>query len=216
MRKIAIAGAAIIMSCILVVSVSAGGHNRGKLGWLYNRESRDALPRPKPTMPAYAFRAAGGTAAKVSWAVLLFGRDGQNCWGTQVRRARFPKTEGAVGEEAFTACGLPTPPSYWGRIAGGPIGTRDDRSTVMFFTTRLSVGRLRVTTSSGDGHGGRLRQSQLVPKRVSRRQAHRARLHRNFGYAVLVTHGLSCVREVAAFDREGKLLKETPVQHCQR
>lgn len=199
---------------MLVVSVSADVHMTKKFGWLDNREFRNAAPHPKPIIPPYAFRVAGGTDAKASWAILLFGRDGQNCWGTQFQQSSFPKAEGAVGEEEFATCGLPTPPSYWRRVAGGPFGTAEDRKTVMLFTTRLDVRRLRVVIS----HGGRVRfrvqQKQFVPRRIGRRQAHRARLRRNFRYGVLVAPRLACIRRVMALDRQGRLLEETAVRNC--
>lgn len=158
-------------------------------------------------IPNYALKAAGGKVNGSSWGVWLFGRrNGSRCLATVIVEARF------VSKNSF--CGFSVPPKHWQRAAGGPIGDGKNRRSIHFFLTRKNVGHLNLLIGRRSNHGLRLRWIRIDARVITADQARRARLRRNFGYAVAVVPGLACVSRVVVFDRTDARVEKSPPLQC--
>lgn len=181
-----------------------------------NSESEPYLSPAEPgrAIPAYALKIVGGKVESAGWEVWVFGRERENCLATSTVKRKSPSEGHSIGNIEESYCGLDVPPRYWQQVVEGPVGDRDDRRSVLFFLTRRDVGGLDILTGQ-DEHSGRgptwtSVKAQVIPKR----QAHRAHLDPNIGFAVAAVPNPACIRRVMVFNWMGNGVKRTPLFPC--
>lgn len=194
-----------VMGATLVFSVQADS-STPKMSWFAGGSDH--------AIPSYAFKAAGGKASGTYWSAWFFGKgNGTNCWGSKVRQKKVPAEEGALEVEEFATCGMNVPSDYWQQGLRGGFGSGENRKELLFFMTRSEVTHLRILLERKDE--GRPKKSTLLRVYdISPKQARRARLRRNFGFAVAVVPGPACVKKVSALDNSGERLEPPRSLSC--
>jgi hypothetical protein len=152
---------------------------------------------------------AGGTSGKVtvargtfpqhSWSLAVQGRRHQRCYEL------FLRGETSAGATGTCRSDRHRPP-LWSRL----MGNSDENGTVELDVTRNRVRSMRMKI----GHPKSDRPSEWIDvrnHRITRRQAHKAGVRRNFRFAVLHSRGNLCVKEFVLFNREGDRIKKQRV-----
>jgi hypothetical protein len=90
------------------------------------------------------------------------------------------------------------------------VSISDDKATVEVLATRTRVHSMRLKI----GHPRSNRRSEWLhvrDRRITRHQAHKANVKRDFRFAVLRSRGNLCVKAFVLFDREGDRIKKQRV-----
>jgi len=134
---------------------------------------------------------ARGKFANHSWSLAVKGRHRQRCYELSL-----------TGESSSGATGTCRPdrhrPPLWSRL----MGNSDENGTVELDITRNRVRSMRLRI----GHPRSDRPSEWIRvrnHRITRRQADKADVRRDFRFAVLHSRGTLCVKKVVLFNREG-------------
>jgi hypothetical protein len=137
-------------------------------------------------------RVAAGTFAGRSWFVSLYGRGGRRCYALRLNGRQVSGGTGTCRADARVD-------STWKPL----FGVSDDSATVMLALTSPRVRSLRLLTR----HPQTTRPDNWIrvrSRRITRGQARRAHVKRNFRFVVLHSRGTLCVPEVVAFNGRGE------------
>jgi len=140
---------------------------------------------------------AHGKFAHRSWSLAVRGRRHQRCY--------YLSLTGRSSSTGTATCRSDRHrPPLWSRLVG--IGDLNDSATVELNVTRNRVRSMRLRI----GHPKSDRPSEWIHvrnRRITRAQAHKAGVRRNFRFKVLHSRGLLCVRKVVLFDRNGERIE---------
>lgn len=144
---------------------------------------------------------ARGKFAHRSWSLVVKGRHHQSCYELDLTGR-----ESATG--AATCSSDRNRPPKWSRLVG--VSDLNDSATVELNVTQERVRSMRLRI----GHPKSNRPSEWIRvhnRRITRRQAHKAGVTRNFRFAVLHSRGNLCVKEFVLFNRKGDRLDKQRV-----
>jgi len=133
---------------------------------------------------------ARGKVAHRAWSLAVQGRHHRRCYTLAMN--------GRSAGSAITACRSDRHrPPLWNRLGGITSG----KASVELDITRTRVRSMRVRI----GHPRTNQPSEWIhvrPRRVTRSDADKANVRRNFRFAVLHTRGTLCVKQVILFNRK--------------
>jgi hypothetical protein len=145
-------------------------------------------------------RVAQGRFSHHRWALKVQGRHDRRCYELWLR-----------GKSVADAVGTCRPdkhrPPLWSRLVGI---TDDSSASVELNVTRTRVRAMRLRV----GHPNSGRPPRWMPvhtRRISRSDARKAKIRRNFRFAVLHSRGRLCVKRVILFDRNGDRIDDRRV-----
>ncbi len=142
-----------------------------------------------------------GRFAHRSWSLAVQGRHRQRCYLLSL------KGREVSSGSADCRSGRHRPP-LWSRLVG--ISDLNDSATIELNVTRTRVRSMRLRI----GHPKSGRPPEWIhvrTRRITRRQAHKAGVRRNFRFAVLHSRGTLCVKQFVLFNRKGERIKEMRV-----
>jgi hypothetical protein len=143
---------------------------------------------------------ARGKFAHRSWSLGVQGQHRQRCYELSLTSRRLSSTGGS--------CRPVRRPPNWSRLMG--IADQNDSAMVELDITRKRVRSMRLRI--GHPHSDRpSRWIRMHTRRMTRHQAHKAGVRRNFRFAVLHSRGLLCVKKVVLFDREDERIEKRRV-----
>jgi hypothetical protein len=134
---------------------------------------------------------ARGEFANHTWSLAVQGRHRQRCYELELNG---PSSSGATG----TCRSDRHRPPLWSRL----MGNSDENGTVELDITRNRVRSMRLRI----GHPRSNRPSEWIHaknRRITRRQAEKAGVRRNFRFAVLHSRGNLCVKQFVLFNKDG-------------
>lgn len=196
---------------VLWLWISAATESKG-----YEPEPRLIPERQEQPIPSYALKLAGKDAGKTVWGVWLFGvANGKTCFGTSTKRNRRPEGTGEVSDIAESYCGLKVPLRAAAQyIAGGNAESQYGRESTLVFLTARSVARLDVLISQRPESDRASTWARVKPRTITKRQAYKARLNDGIGYAVITSAGGVCIRQMAVYNKIGKLIERSLRPQC--
>ena len=145
-------------------------------------------------------RVAHGRFAHRTWSLAVQGQGHHRCFELQL--------DGPIQSSASGTCGPERRPPLWSRVMG--MSDLNDSASVELDVTRNRVRRMRLKI----GHPKSNRPSEWIHvknRRITRRQARKAGVDRNFRFAVLHSRGSLCVKAFVLFDREGDRIEKQRV-----
>jgi hypothetical protein len=142
-----------------------------------------------------------GRFAHRSWSLAVQGRHRQRCY--------FLSLKGREQSGGTATCQSDRRrPPLWSRLVG--ISDLNDSATVELNVTRTRVRSMRLRI----GHPRSDRPSEWIhvrTRRITRRQAHKAGVRRNFRFAVLHSRGNLCVKGFALFNKDSDRIEKQRV-----
>jgi hypothetical protein len=163
---------------------------------------------------AAAAVAAGETAAGASigqQVTLAHGKFAHHSWSVAVHGGNHHRcAEVSLSGETSAGGAARCEPDHRPPLFGPLLSISDENATVGLELTRNRVRsmRLKVAHPRSDQP---TRWTRVNSKRITRRQAHRASLKRNFRFLVLHSRGNLCVKVFVLFDRQGDRIKKRHV-----
>jgi hypothetical protein len=138
-----------------------------------------------------------GEFGDTRWTLRMRGRHRHRCYALAAANAL-----GVLGGQV---CGDPDrhPIDDWGQALGAGSGGARGGSVELQITSQR-VRRLNVLIGPRSSHP--LRWIRTKTRALTRNQASRAHLHRNFRYSVVHSRGRLCIRRVVAFDASGAVI----------
>lgn len=146
-------------------------------------------------------RVAQGKFAGRYWSLKVQGRHHRRCYELSLRGKSIVQTGGTCDPGRHR-------PALWSRVMG--IGDQNDSATVELNVTRTRVRQMRLRI----GHPRTDRPPRWMrvrTRRITRPEARKAKLRRNFRFAVLHSRGTLCVKRVILFDRKGDRIEDKRV-----
>src|SRR3954447_6543042 len=143
---------------------------------------------------------ASGKFADRSWSLAVKGRHHRPCYYLSLR--------GRATADTATCGPNQRRPPIWDRPVG--ISDQNDSATVELNVTQKRVRTMRLRI----GHPHTDRPSEWIRvrnHRITRHQARKANVRRNFRFAVLHSRGTLCVKKVVLFNREGDRIDKQQV-----
>lgn len=140
------------------------------------------------------------------WRFRVGGGHGERCIELRLSGRSSGYSKGAVCDQGI--------PMHWHwQMVFGVGGGNGNFPTVQLGISSPRVSRVNLLL----GHPGRHRPANWHSyelRSITRSEAHRAHLKRDFHYAVLTGMGFLCVKKVRAFDRFGDLVERRSL-HCE-
>jgi hypothetical protein len=146
-------------------------------------------------------RVAQGRVAHHYWALKVQGRHQRRCYELSLRSKSVVNAVGTCTSDRHR-------PPMWRRLVGATGG--NNAATVELNITRTRVRKMRVRI----GHPNTDRPPNWIRvhnRRITRREARKASVRRNFRFAVLHSRGTLCVKRVILFNREGHRIDDQRV-----
>jgi hypothetical protein len=145
-------------------------------------------------------RVAQGRFAHRTWSLDVEGQRTQRCYELALNSSHESSVTGT--------CGPDRRPPLWSRVMGN--SDLNDSATVELNVTRNRVRSMRLRI----GHPKTNRPSEWIHvhnQRMTRHEAHRAGVRRDFRFAVLHSRGTLCVKGFVLFNREGDRIEKQRV-----
>jgi hypothetical protein len=143
---------------------------------------------------------ARGKFAHRTWSFAVQGRGRQRCYALTLNGPQESSSGGT--------CGPDRRPPLWSRVMGA--SDLNDSATIELDVTLNRVRSMRLKI----GHPKSNRPDEWIHarnERMTRREAQKAGVRRDFRFAVLHSRGTLCVKQVKLFDRHGDRIKKMRV-----
>jgi hypothetical protein len=162
---------------------------------------------------AVAVGAIAAGAPKGQQVTVAHGKFAHRTWSLGVQRYQHQRCyaltlESSHESGAAGGCDPDRRPPLWSRVMG--VSDLNDTATVELNVTRNRVRSMRLRI----GHPKSNRPSEWIHvhnQRMTRRQAHKVGLKRNFRFAVVHSRGNLCVKEFVLFNSDGDRIEKQRV-----